>query len=93
MDSQQCLVNVGVSSGKAFVGAAKFESIIGSRWTYTTHGTIVNIAARLCSQAKGGEVLVSGETFQRVEGIFRFTSLGKVALKNLAQEVDVFSLG
>jgi class 3 adenylate cyclase len=92
MESQRCLVNVGVSSGRAFVGAAKFESIIGSRWTYTTHGTIVNIAARLCSQAKGGEVLVSGETEQRVKGMFRFTSLGKFALKNLAEEVDVFAL-
>ena len=92
MDSQRCLVNVGVCSGKAFVGAAKFESIIGSRWTYTTHGTIVNIAARLCSQAKGGEVLVSGETVQRVKGMFQFTSLGKFSLKNLAEEVDVFAL-
>ena len=92
MDSQRCLVNVGVCSGKAFVGAAKFESIIGSRWTYTTHGTIVNIAARLCSQAKGGEVLVSGETVQRVKGMFQFTSLGKFPLKNLAEEVDVFAL-
>jgi class 3 adenylate cyclase len=92
MESQRCLVNVGVSSGRAFVGAAKFESIVGSRWTYTTHGTIVNIAARLCSQAKGGEVLVSGETEQRVKGMFRFTPLGKFALKNLAEEVDVFAM-
>ena len=92
LDSQQCLVNVGVSSGKAFVGAAKFESIIGSRWTYTTHGTIVNVAARLCSQAKGGEILVSGETVQRVKGLFSFESLGKFALKNLAEEVEVFVL-
>ena len=92
LESERCLVNVGVSSGKAFVGAAKFESIIGSRWTYTTHGTIVNIAARLCSQAKGGEVLVSGETVHRVKEMFSFTSLGKVALKNLSEAVDVFAL-
>jgi class 3 adenylate cyclase len=92
LDSQRCLVNVGVSSGKAFVGAAKFESIIGSRWTYTTHGTIVNIAARLCGQAKGGEALVSGETARRVKGMFQFKDLGKFSLKNLAEEVEVFEL-
>jgi class 3 adenylate cyclase len=92
LESERCLVNVGVSSGKAFVGAAKFESIIGSRWTYTTHGTIVNIAARLCGQAKGGEVLVSGETVNRVKGLFPFTSLGKFSLKNLSEPVDVFAL-
>ena len=92
LESERCLVNVGVSSGKAFVGAAKFESIIGSRWTYTTHGTIVNIAARLCGQAKGGEALVSGETAGRVKDMFQFKSLGKFSLKNLAEEVDVFAL-
>jgi adenylate cyclase len=85
-------VNVGVASGKAFVGAAKFESIIGSRWTYTTHGTIVNIAARLCGKAKGGEILLAGETVQRAKEVFQFSSLGKCALKNLAEDVEVFSL-
>ena len=30
LDEKPCLVNVGVCSGKAFVGAAKFESITGS---------------------------------------------------------------
>ncbi len=92
MASQQCLVNVGVASGKAFVGAAKFESIIGSRWTYTTHGTIVNVAARLCGKAKGGEILLAGETVQRAKGVFQFSSLGKFALKNLAEDVEIFSL-
>ena len=92
LDSERCLVNVGVASGKAFVGAAKFESIIGSRWTYTTHGTIVNIAARLCGQAKGGEILLAGETVQRTKEEFQFSSLGKFALKNLSEDVEVFSL-
>ena len=91
LDSERCLVNVGVSSGKAFVGAAKFESITGSRWTYTTHGNIVNVAARLCGQAKGGEVFLSAETVQRTQDFFQFASLGKFALKNLAEKVEVFT--
>jgi len=92
LESERCLVNVGVASGKAFVGAAKFESIIGSRWTYTTHGTIVNIAARLCGKAKGGEILLAGETVQRARDVFQFSSLGKFALKNLAEDVEIYSL-
>jgi len=92
LESERCLVNVGVASGKAFVGAAKFESIIGSRWTYTTHGTIVNVAARLCGKAKGGEILLAGETVQRTKDVFQFSSQGKFALKNLAEDVEVFSL-
>lgn len=93
LDSERCLVNVGVSSGKAFVGAAKFESITGSRWTYTTHGNIVNVAARLCGQAKGGEVFLSEETVNRTKDVFKFISLGKFALKNLAEKVEIFTFG
>ncbi len=91
LESERCLVNVGVSSGKAFVGAAKFESITGSRWTYTTHGNIVNVAARLCGQAKGGEVLLSEETVKRTTDTFQFTSLGKFALKNLSDKVEIYT--
>jgi len=92
MDEQPCLVNVGVCSGKAFVGAAKFESITGSRWAYTTHGNTVNIAARLCGQAKGGEVFFSGSTVERVKDFFSFESKGKFPLKNLPEKIEIFQL-
>ena len=85
-------VNIGICSGTAFVGAAKFESLTGSRWAYTTHGTVVNIAARLCGKAKGGELLVSKPTVQRVGEFFSFTPMGAFPLKNLAEDVEIFSL-
>ncbi len=91
-NSQHCLVNVGVSSGQAFVGAAKFESLTGSRWTYTTHGNMVNIAARLCGRAKGGEVLLSKETVERTKGLFQFSFQGKVVLKNFNHKQEVYTL-
>ena len=92
LDEKPCLVNVGVCSGKAFVGAAKFESITGSRWAYTTHGNTVNIAARLCGQAKGGDVFFSGSTVERVDAYFEFESKGLFALKNLPEKIEIFSL-
>ena len=92
LDSQPLVVNVGICSGQAFVGAAKFESLTGSRWTYTSHGTTTNVAARLCGQAKGGAVLVSKSTADRVKNHYSFSPLGKFALKNLSGEVDVFAL-
>ena len=85
-------VNVGICSGTAFVGAAKFESLTGSRWAYTTHGTVVNIAARLCGKAKGGDLLVSKPTVQRVGELFSFTPMGAFPLKNLAEDVEIYSL-
>ena len=91
-DSQPLVVNIGICSGQAFVGAAKFESYTGSRWTYTSHGTTTNVAARLCGHAKGGEVLVSKTTADRVKNRFSFSPLGKFPLKNLMEEVDIFAL-
>ena len=92
LDSQPLVVNVGICSGQAFVGAAKFESYTGSRWAYTSHGTTTNVAARLCGQAKGGAVLVSKSTADRVKSHYSFSPLGKLALKNLSGQVDVFAL-
>jgi len=92
LDSQPLVVNIGICSGQAFVGAAKFESYTGSRWAYTSHGTTTNVAARLCGQAKGGAVLVSKSTADRVKSHYSFAPLGKLALKNLSGEVEVFAL-
>lgn len=91
-NSKPLSVNMGICSGIAFVGASKFESLTGSRWVYTTHGTVVNIAARLCSKAKGGEVLVSKSTVQRVKAFITVTLLGAFQLKNLAEDVDIYAL-
>jgi class 3 adenylate cyclase len=91
-EEKQCLVNVGVCSGKAFVGAAKFESITGSRWAYTTHGNTVNIAARLCGQAKGGEIFLSHGTVNLVRSFFNFESKGNFFLKNIPEKIEVFTI-
>ncbi len=85
-------VNIGICSGRAFVGAAKFDSLTGSRWAYTSHGNTVNIAARICSVAKKGQLLVSRSTVDRVKSRFPFTSLGRFPLKNVSEEVEIYSL-
>ncbi len=92
LDSQPLVVNIGICSGQAFVGAAKFESYTGSRWAYTSHGTTINVAARLCGHAKGGAVLVAKSTADRVNRGYSFSPLGKFALKNLSGKVDIFAL-
>ena len=86
------LINIGICSGQAFVGAAKFESYTGSRWAYTSHGNTINIAARICGKAIGGQVLASRSTMERVKDQFSFEPLGAFALKNLSEEVEIFAL-
>jgi class 3 adenylate cyclase len=92
LDSQPLVINMGICSGRAFVGASKFESYTGSRWTYAAHGTITNVAARICGQASGGAVLISKSTAERTKEHFSFKPLGKFSLKNLSEEVDIFEL-
>jgi class 3 adenylate cyclase len=92
LDDPPILINIGICSGLAFVGASRFESIAGDRWTYTSHGTTTNVAARLCGQAKGGSIYVAKSTADRVQDRFPFDPIGKVALKNLSEEVEIFQL-
>ena len=92
IDDLPLVINIGICSGQAFVGAAKFESFTGSRWAYTSHGNTTNIAARICGKATGGQVLASRSTVERAKDQFAFEPLGAFALKNLTEEVEIFAL-
>ncbi len=85
-------VNIGINSGRALLGAAKFESITGSRWTYTARGTLTNIAARIGALGSRGSLLMSRTTAERVREHFSPVLLGKFKLKNVSEEVEVFEL-
>ncbi|HYR03723.1 MAG TPA: adenylate/guanylate cyclase domain-containing protein [Syntrophobacteria bacterium] len=90
--SEPLLVNMGINSGRVLLGAAKFESYTGSRWTYTARGLTTNIAARLGALATGGGVLLSRATAERVRGRFPVSALGTFKLKNVSEQVEVFSV-
>jgi class 3 adenylate cyclase/transcriptional regulator with GAF, ATPase, and Fis domain len=90
--SEPLLVNMGINSGRALVGAAKFESYTGSRWTYTARGTTTNLAARIGSLASGGDLLLSRSTADRVKDHFSLKPLGKVSLKNVSEKMEIFSV-
>ena len=57
-------IGIGVASGVVTVG------IIGSasRWEYTAVGSAVNLACRLCEQARHGEILVDSRTAELAGG-------------------------
>jgi len=86
-------INMGINSGQAFVGAAKFDSYTGSRWTYTARGSITNVASRIGSQAKGGKIFLSPTTAARVKDHFTLSPLGKFSLKNVSEEVEIYEVG
>jgi class 3 adenylate cyclase len=50
------------------------------------------VAARIGSLATGGSVLLSKSTADRVKEQFSLTPLGKFKLKNVSEEIEVFSV-
>jgi len=85
-------INMGINSGKALVGAAKFETYSGSRWTYTARGQLTNVAARIGAQATGGSIFLSKTTASRVKNYFSPVYKGKFNLKNVSEEIEIFKL-
>jgi class 3 adenylate cyclase len=85
-------INIGINSGRALVGAAKFEGIAGSRWTYTARGSLTNVAARIGALGSKGSLLMSRETAYRVRPHFSPFCRGKFKLKNVSEEMEVFEL-
>jgi adenylate cyclase len=58
-------LGVGLHSGEAIVGNIGSEKVMD----YTVVGDTVNVAKRLQEQARGGEVLISEQTYQQTKGI------------------------
>jgi class 3 adenylate cyclase len=85
-------INMGINSGTAYVGAAKFDSYTGSRWTYTARGSITNVASRIGAQAKGGRIFLSPTTAARIKDQFNLAPLGKFSLKNVSEEVEIYEV-
>lgn len=85
-------VNIGINSGPCLVGSTKIRGASGERWTFTATGLVTNIAARLCAQATGGEVLLGPETAGRLGKEFRLEPLGERHFKNVTEPVRVFRL-
>lgn len=80
---------VGVHCGKAVVGNIGAEI----RMDYTAIGDTVNTAARLESNAKAGEVLISRDVYDALQGRIRAVSLGSsIQLKGKSRQFEIFHL-
>ena len=85
-------INIGINSGNALVGAARFDSLAGSRWTYTARGSLVNVAARIGAMAQGGQTFLSKATAERVMRQMDLKKVGNFTFKNVKDKVAVYQL-
>jgi class 3 adenylate cyclase len=78
----------GIAQGYATLGAIGFEG----RWDYAAIGNVTNLAARLCAEAEGGQVLVDRKTLARVEELVEASPVGPLTLKGFTQPVPAFAI-
>jgi adenylate cyclase len=79
---------IGVAQGYATLGRIGFEE----RVDYTAIGTVTNLAARLCGEARDGQILLSKRVATAVEGSVTLEEIGSLALKGLSQAVAVYNV-
>jgi class 3 adenylate cyclase len=79
---------VGIAHGFATLGSIGFEG----RSDYSAIGTVVNLACRLCAEARDGRILVDGKVRAAIESAATLEPAGELALKGLHRVVPTFDL-
>ena len=82
------VLDVGIAQGFATLGQIGFSERSG----YTAIGTVCNLAARLCAEAKDGQILISSRIAEAVEAVARLEDLGNLELKGLRRPVAAFNV-
>jgi len=76
---------IGVAQGIATIGAIGFEG----RIDYGAIGLVTNLAARICDEARSGEILIDGEMLRRVDAGLAIEPLGRFSFKGMPAPVAV----
>ena len=78
----------GIAQGYATLGQIGFSERSG----YTAIGTVCNVAARLCGEAKDGQILLSHRVNVALNGSVATEQVGALALKGLNQPVVAYDV-
>ena len=85
-------VNMGINSGKVYMGTTKMRGSEAERWTFTASGIVTTMAARLSQYAKKGQILLGAETARRVEKDYPLDKIGKIPLKNVKDSGEIYEI-
>ncbi|WP_456792888.1 adenylate/guanylate cyclase domain-containing protein [Bradyrhizobium sp. USDA 4506] len=78
----------GIAQGYATLGQIGFSE----RFGYTAIGTVCNVAARLCGEAKDGQILLSQRVNVALKGSVATEHLGALSLKGLTQPIVTYNV-
>jgi len=79
---------IGIAHGYATLGRIGFEG----RFDYGAVGTVVNLAARLCSQAADNQILIDRKVLAAVEPMIATEPAGELMLKGLHRPTVAFNV-
>lgn len=79
---------VGIAQGYATLGQIGYAE----RVDYTAIGTVTNLGARLCGEARDGQILISARVAASVESSVSIEAIGELSLKGLSQAVSVYNV-
>jgi len=52
----------------------------------------MNLAARLCSEAKGGQIVISERVYSEIEELLNAESVGELTLKGFMKPVTAYNV-
>jgi class 3 adenylate cyclase/CHASE3 domain sensor protein len=81
-------LGIGIAQGFATIGAIGFEG----RLDYGAVGTVTNLAARLCGEAKSGQILTNRKTLSEIDEMVETEPIGDLKLKGFANPVAAFNI-
>ena len=81
-------MGIGIAQGYATLGTIGFEG----RRDYGAIGSVCNLASRLCSDAKAGQILVSQKVFSFVDDLVTADAVGELSLKGFHKPVPAFNV-
>lgn len=79
---------IGIAQGYATLGRIGFDG----RFDYAAIGSVTNLAARLCSVAGPGQILVAQRVFTAAEGIASGESVGELDLRGFSRPIRAFAV-
>ena len=79
---------IGIAHGYATLGRIGFEG----RFDYAAVGTVVNLAARLCSQAADNQILIDRKVLAAVDSIIATELAGEFMLKGLHRPTPAYNV-
>jgi class 3 adenylate cyclase len=79
---------IGMAQGYATLGRIGFED----RFDYTAIGAVINLAARLCADAKDGQILTTGRLALAIEGTIEMEDLGEHAVRGMSKPITINNL-